>query len=144
VLLIVSPSLNKNAAIIAHTLPYIGNTLTRLGLTIGMAKTKMVHFTSLHHSLHINPVLIIQWQGQEVIIWPAMYLRWLGIWYDRHLQFTHHIRVMTSCATSHVVAFCMLANTQRLTQRGMTVAQAHLLYLTTILPVLTFESPVWY
>ncbi|KZT00156.1 uncharacterized protein LAESUDRAFT_764848 [Laetiporus sulphureus 93-53] len=47
---------------------------------------------------------------------------------------------MASRATSHVTAFRMLANTQH----GMTVAQVRLLYLTTILPVLTFGSPMWY
>ncbi|KZT04192.1 uncharacterized protein LAESUDRAFT_761311 [Laetiporus sulphureus 93-53] len=47
---------------------------------------------------------------------------------------------MAARAPSRIAAFRMLTNTQR----GMTVAQARLLYLTTILPILTFGSPVWY
>ncbi|KZT03638.1 uncharacterized protein LAESUDRAFT_611966, partial [Laetiporus sulphureus 93-53] len=62
------------------------------------------------------------------------YLRWLGLWLDRTLSFEHHIRVMAARAQSRVIALHQLANTQR----GISVAQARLLYLSTVLPVLTF------
>jgi ribonuclease HI len=67
-------------------------------------------------------------------------MRWLGVFFDWKLRFEDHVKTMARRARSTVAGLRILANTIR----GLSIANARLLYISVVLPVITFASPVWY
>ena len=90
-----SPSLNTNVTRLQNAFNDISHWLTANGLQVQENKIELMHFTKGPDPS--SPALRIP--GMSAIVAPKT-LRWLGFYLDRHLNFTHHTRVMAACASA--------------------------------------------
>jgi hypothetical protein len=67
-------------------------------------------------------------------------VRWLGIWFDRRMNFKYHIRQKAKAGQRAWSAFRSLAHTER----GMGRASLRMLYLACVVPVLLYGAEVWW
>jgi hypothetical protein len=67
-------------------------------------------------------------------------VRWLGIWFDRRLNFKYHIRNRAKAGQRAWSAIRSLANTER----GVGPKPMRALYLACIVPVMTYGAEIWW
>ncbi|KAF8623926.1 hypothetical protein AX17_007254 [Amanita inopinata Kibby_2008] len=137
----VSHSLNVNIDRLELAFNTIVNKLSAIGLSIDADKTELIHFPrtpgdpSAEPHININPP-----NDRAHSIRPQQVIRWLGIYFDRRLNFKTHIANMATKARSTLAGLKILANSVR----GLSIVNARLLYKTVIIPILTFGAPVWH
>ncbi|KAI0309158.1 hypothetical protein OF83DRAFT_1041568, partial [Amylostereum chailletii] len=140
-LLAVSSSLEGNVARLNSVFNTVVGRLRSLGLDVDADKTEFIHFTRSKSNPANDPFInIVPLSSPARTVRSLTVIRWLGVFFDRKLTFKDHVEKMAKCAMSTVAGLRILANTIR----GLSVANARLLYKTVVLPVLTFASPVWY
>ncbi|QRW24086.1 Reverse transcriptase (RNA-dependent DNA polymerase) [Rhizoctonia solani] len=113
----------------------VSNTALQLGLEFEIDKSDLIHFyrNSNHSS---NPSLHLTLNGKNSTILPQGCIRWLGFFLDRKLLFKEHILNSANKAKAVIAGLRMLANTQR----GLTIKHARILYITCVIPILTYGS----
>ena len=67
-------------------------------------------------------------------------MRWLGLFFNKNLQFDKHIEIMSEQGETAVNALGILGNTVR----GMSIRDMRMAYLMTVRPILTYGAVVWY
>ncbi|QRW18463.1 ribonuclease H-like protein [Rhizoctonia solani] len=117
----------------------VSNTATKLGLEFEIDKSDLIHFYR-HPNHSANPSLHLTLNGKNYTILPQGCIRWLGFYLDRKLTFKEHISNSANKAKAIIAGLGMLANTQR----GLTIKHARILYLTCVIPILTYGSPLWF
>jgi ribonuclease HI len=117
--------------------------LRAIGLDADRTKFDLMHFTRARQPEN-SPITLTLQYGEEapesVPVFPKITMRWLGVFFHRKLDWHTHVKTMANRARSIVAGLRLLANTVR----GISLANARLLYKTVVLPVLLFASPVWY
>ncbi|KIK44653.1 hypothetical protein CY34DRAFT_58294, partial [Suillus luteus UH-Slu-Lm8-n1] len=115
--------------------------LTALGLDIDTDKTELFHFTRSCSNPSLDPLINISPSNAPACtIRPTPVMCWLGVFFDQKLSFKKHVKIMATRALLTISGLCILTNSVW----GLSVLNAHLLYKTVVLPVLTFASPVWF
>ncbi|KAF8752121.1 Reverse transcriptase (RNA-dependent DNA polymerase) [Rhizoctonia solani] len=128
-----------NVATMRRIATRVSHTASQLGLEFEIDKSDLIHF--YRHSNHSsNPSLHLALNGKNYTILPQGCIRWLGFYLDRKLTFKEHISNSTNKAKAIIAGLGMLANTQR----GLTIKHARILYLTCVIPILTYGSPLWF
>ncbi|QRW16424.1 Reverse transcriptase (RNA-dependent DNA polymerase) [Rhizoctonia solani] len=128
-----------NVATMRRIATCVSHTASQLGLEFEIDKSDLIHF--YRHSNHSsNPSLHLTLNGKNYTILPQGCIRWLGFYLDRKLTFKEHISNSTNKAKAIIAGLGMLANTQR----GLTIKHARILYLTCVIPILTYGSPLWF
>jgi len=84
-----------------------------------------------------SPPLLLP--GQSAISAPKT-IRWLGFYLDRHLNFTHHTKIMANRAAATTRAMRVLGNTVK----GMSHVQIRQLTISTVIPTLTYGCQLWW
>lgn len=74
------------------------------------------------------------------VIHGSPYLRWLGFYLDRNLNFEEHVKRSARKGISVLARLKLLANTLR----GISSYNARLLYNACVVPILTYGSVLWY
>jgi hypothetical protein len=136
ILLTSSPSLETNVHRLENAYDVIVGRLTQLGLKVETSKNECMHFTRGPDSS--NPPIRLANTTQPIT--PPKYIRWLGFYLDRHLNFTHHTKIMAARATATIRAMKILGNTVR----GMSQDNLRRLTIGTIIPVLTYGCQLWW
>ncbi|KAF8632119.1 hypothetical protein AX17_004922 [Amanita inopinata Kibby_2008] len=137
----VSHSLNINIERLERSFNTIVNKLSAIGLSINADKTELIHFPrtpgnpSAEPHININPP-----NDRARTVHPQQVIRWLGIYFDRKLNFKTHVANMATKARSTLAGLKILANSVC----GLSIVNARLLYKTVIIPVLTFGAPIWF
>jgi ribonuclease HI len=140
-ILATSSTLERNSVRLAEAFKVIHRRLIALGLSIDFEKTDLIHFTrSKVNPLTMPPVTLQPSYGNTLQVQPSGVVRWLGIFFDRKLNFKNHVQTMAARARSTTAGLKILANSVR----GLNIANARILYKTVVLPVLTFGAEVWY
>jgi ribonuclease HI len=67
-------------------------------------------------------------------------VRWIGIWFDRKLTFRHHVTVKAASGKRAMGMLQRMANTEA----GLSPAAVRQLYVSCILPVMTYGAEIWY
>jgi ribonuclease HI len=116
----------------------INEGLSDLGLWAENEKTELLHFAKGPHDMTKNLPLRMGDRAQD-IVHPAGWVRWLGFFLDRRLNFKTHITKLATRAKSVLGGMQMLANTVR----GLDVCHARTLVIACIMPILTYGSALW-
>lgn len=141
-LLATTSSHTANITKLEHAADTVIQRLHELGLSIDPEKTELIHFSRARIEPpgtrdHLN---LLPRSTLPRAITPIQNMRWLGVFFDKKLSFKTHVEMMATRAQSTLAGLRILANSIR----GLSIANARLLYKTVILPVLTFASPVWF
>ncbi|KAF8631513.1 hypothetical protein AX17_005077, partial [Amanita inopinata Kibby_2008] len=121
----VSHSLNINIECLKQSFNIIVNKLSAIGLSIDADKTELIHFPhtpgdpSAEPHININPP-----NDQARMVRPQQVIQWLGIYFDRKLNFKTHIANMATKARSTLAGLKILANSVH----GLSIINACLLY----------------
>ena len=116
--------------------PSVVDTLARIGMTCDTTKLNLQHFMR-HHSDKKFPSLVVDVYGKRVTIAAPKSMRWLRIFFDRHLSFHKHAKIMAARAKTVVNRLRCHGNTVR----GLSQASMRVLYRTRAFPILTYAPP---
>lgn len=78
--------------------------------------------------------------GMNTTITHTTSLRYLGVFFTPHLNWTMHVQIMSTCVLSLVKGLGVLGNSIR----GFRLVNWHKLFISVILPVLTYGCQVWF
>ncbi|KAB5587730.1 Reverse transcriptase from mobile element jockey protein [Ceratobasidium theobromae] len=113
--------------------------LKKIGLEFDTDKSELIHFARSRAELATNPPLYLTLpNGTSHIVRAAKVIRWLGFFLDCRLDFKDHTRKMAIKGLSIIASLKMLANCIC----GLSVDQARILYKTSVLPILSYGSPI--
>ncbi|GJE94756.1 hypothetical protein PsYK624_109280 [Phanerochaete sordida] len=119
--------------------------LGRLGLGIEPDKLELMHFRRAREAEWsarepLGPRLKLTVDGESCTVVPSRSMRYLGFYLDPKLSFRDHVRFYGRRATSTVAALRMLGNSNR----GLSTVDKRRLYLSNVLPVLTYGAQLWW
>jgi hypothetical protein len=134
-----SNSLTYNALQIQSLYPYINQAFTHAGIFLEPDKLETMHFPRPRYQGPL-PTLHIQADGREYFIEPKDTWRYLGFFFDPQLSFKKHVNYYSTQALSTVRSYPLLGNSNR----GLTPQHKRLLYLSCILPIMTYGFRLWY
>ena len=140
IILASSFSTERNVAKLEDAIRTVINTLHSIGLDIDPDKSELIHFFPPKGSglgPHVN---VVDTHNRPHSVSPSESIRWLGVYFDNKLNWKTHVKKMATRARSTIAGLRILANVVR----GLSIANARLLFKTVVVPVLTFGSPVWY
>ncbi|KAI1793216.1 hypothetical protein LXA43DRAFT_886410, partial [Ganoderma leucocontextum] len=140
-IMVTSPSIETNLRLIPVLYELITTTLSRSGLLLKHEKTEVMHFVHTANAaqhLHIKTPIILPGLPQLVV--PSNQLRHLSFWLDAHLSWKFHVNWYVHRATTTTITSRMLGSSTR----GLLTDQRRQLYISCVLPVLTYGCQVWY
>lgn len=135
--LVASPSLDENVSILHYWVAEIQSWGAQEGLSFDLFKTELQHFS--WGPRDTNPHLQLQTQSGTHIVSPprrGQAIWWLGIWFDRLLNFHCHCKVMAAKAKQTAAGICSLTNTAH----GVRAALLRQATIACILPVLSYGA----
>ena len=109
--LAISDSLSDNVATLSKGLMEVCNLLQNIGMSIDTEKLDLIHFTRRPKDGLIPLDATIY--GAPIRILPKKTMRWLGIYFDKRLTFSDHVKIMSNRASSIINGLRCLANTVR-------------------------------
>ena len=107
------------------------------GLVMEYSKSEVFHFTRAYNPP--NPSIDLTSVGGP-ILYPKPIWRYLGFFFDRKLNFHHHVHHYTTKCLSTLNAMKMLGNSSR----GLLPMQKCLLYRTCIVPIALYSFQLWF
>ncbi|PPQ95011.1 hypothetical protein CVT25_000353, partial [Psilocybe cyanescens] len=112
----------------------------KFGLALEHDKSEVFHFDRSHSK--DNPPVNLGYAPytSATPLKPKLYWRYLGVYFDRKLTFTEHVRYYSTKALSTVKAMKMLGSSTR----GLRPVQKCVLYCTCVLPIVTYGFRLWY
>ena len=114
--------------------------LNERGLSTEPSKDGLIHFSRRRRDQNINPPLQININGNNHTVAASPEIKWLGIIYDRKLNFNSHVESVASKALRAIAYTDFLGNSLR----GIRQEHRRLFYICGIRPILTYGSNVWW
>lgn len=139
---IASDTLNSNVSILSEAWDQIESWGSRTGVKFDPDKKELMHYYRGRRDWIPLPLTLRTQDANHPIhvLHPQEQVRWLGVHFDRELKFYGHVRTMSAKASRGLAALKMLANTKK----GLKQTMLRTLYITCILPILTYASPAWW
>ena len=100
-------------------------------ITFDDSKLELIHFETTH-KITKEPIRL----PNRTVIYPSECIRWLGIWFDRKLNFNTHVKQKK---TSMLRAFNAIQNLSN-TERGLTRGAIRQLCISTVFSVSNYKS----
>jgi len=107
------------------------------GLVMEHSKSEVFHFLRAHNPP--NPSIDLTSVGGPILR-PKPIWRYLGFFFDRKLNFHHHVHHYATKCLSTLSAMKMLGNSSR----GLLPTQKCLLYRTCIVPIALYDFQLWF
>jgi len=107
------------------------------GLVMEHSKSEVFHFLRAHNPP--NPSIDLTSVGGPILR-PKPIWRYLGFFFDRKLNFHHHVHHYATKCLSTLSAMKMLGNLSR----GLLPTQKCLLYRTCIVPIALYDFQLWF
>ena len=135
----ISDDLATNVNLLTESLIITQELLGDVGMTLDSSKSELMHFTPSYDPTAY--IITSSPSGEEVIVRPAKKtLRWLGIFFDPRLSFSHHVTIMRNRGMTAVNGLRMLTNTVR----GLGQRHLRIMVKTVVVTVLTYASVLWF
>ena len=137
--IVTTPSIAENCRILQEKHRDTSTVLARLGLVTEDDKSELMHFacTCLARSQDMRLPLVL---SPTLSIEPSDVWRYLGFRLDSKLTFRAHVAHFAERATTTISAMLMLGNSVR----GLSAMQRRTLYISCVLPLLTYGVQAWY
>ena len=142
-----SPTYEGTAAKLMKAANEVFSWLQKSGFSVNKDKCEVMFFhpkqTRKHETRHGTPpksITIHLPDNTDVSIMPARYLRYLGVFFTPRLNWTTHVKIMSTRARSIVKGLGVLGNSIR----GFHLVSWRKIFISVILPVLTYVSQVWF
>jgi hypothetical protein len=142
-----SPTYEGTAAKLTKAANQVFTWLHQSGFTVDKEKCELMFFhpkiTRQHEKRHGVPpkrVTLHLPDNTDVQITPAHSLRYLGVFFTPRLNWTMHVKTMSTRARSIVKGLGVLGNSIR----GFHLVSWRKIFISVILPVLTYGSQVWF
>ena len=142
-----SPTYQGTAAKLTRAANQVFSWLQKSGFSVDKDKCELMFFhpkpTPKHEIRHGTPPKIVTLHlpdGTDVSITPARSLRYLGVFFTLRLNWTTHVKTMSTRARSIVKGLGVLGNSIR----GFHLVSWRKIFISIILPVLTYGSQVWF
>ncbi|CDO70323.1 hypothetical protein BN946_scf184843.g12 [Trametes cinnabarina] len=136
--IVTTPSVDENCRVLIALYRHTVDTLARLGLVIEVEKNELIHFISTRLARDNAPLALTLDDGTT--IQPTQCWRYLGFRLDPQLTFRAHVSFFAERAMTTVHAMLMLGNSIR----GLSPMQKRTLYISCVLPLMTYGVQVWY
>jgi hypothetical protein len=140
----VSNNLDSNVLTTRKCYNILDRRYAAIGFSIDIVKREGMHFTRRKKDKVFSAFLVDERDAQPdqppTHIAPSNVVRWLGIFYDRTLEWNEHVRRAATKARSTTTEVRLLTNSVN----SLSAANARLVFKATILPVLTFGCQVWF
>ena len=135
-----STSLLTNVVLLKLAYKEVEGWLKNAGLAPDLSKREIMQY-SRRPKYDCNPHIVLNdYNGVTRTLTPDRYVKWLGVHFDRKLNFHHHVKISASKGTITVNGLLMLANTVR----GLSHALLRRLYLSCIIPKVLYACPAWW
>ena len=142
-----SPTYGATAEKLTRAAHQVFSWLHDSGFSVDKDKCELMFFhpkkTNRHEVRHgLPPPQINIWlpDGSNILIKPSPTLRYLGMFFTPRLDWTTHVKTMSTCARSIVKGLGILGNSIR----GFHLVEWRKIFISVILPVLTYGSQVWF
>jgi Reverse transcriptase (RNA-dependent DNA polymerase) len=135
-----SVRLEDNLPLLTEAYGVIFRAFTSLGLVLEHDKSEVFHFSQARRFSSPPIDLGFAPYTRATPLHPKPIWRYLGFFFDRKLLFKEHVRFYSTKAFTTVKAMGMLGNSNR----GVTLAQKHLLYRSCVVPVFTYGARLWH
>ena len=135
-----SDSLATNIAMLRIARSTAEQWLNERGLSTELSKDGLIHFSRRRRDQNANPQLQVTVSGNTHTVTATSELKWLGITYDRKLNFNSHTKSAASKALRAIALTGFLGNSLR----GISQEHRRLFYICGIRPILTYGSTVWW
>jgi ribonuclease HI len=130
-----SHSVKRNCLILTREVQTLYDKAHDLTIEFDLAKTELIHFTKPRTSCHLSVSL-----PSGDIISPKPIVKWLGVYYDPHLTFKHHVTIRAAQARQSFQRMCRLVNIER----GISTLATRQLYLSCIQTIGDYGSVLWW
>lgn len=134
-----SPSLDENFAKIGASINKAFDWGIREGLTFDEKKSELLHFTRKRKDKDSNPSVITE-KLRIDINQKLPYIKWLGVHFDRKLNFKEHVRIQTAKALKVVHTLRCLGNINRRVSPRLTKQAV----VACALPIAHFGAETWW
>ena len=132
------------AGLVAEGFEHVTNWLERNGLRIDPDKTEFISFFHPRWSTltHGSPVahLALRTPYLHFSVPSSKVVRYLGVFFDQRLSWSHHVKVTSCRARSTVHALGVLGNSIR----GLSFASWRKVFHAIVIPVLLYGASLWY
>ncbi|KAJ3516558.1 hypothetical protein NMY22_g14182 [Coprinellus aureogranulatus] len=135
-----SPSLDTNIFLLQEAYRQVHTWLLAAGLSADPVKRELMHYCKPRSKKFTNAPHIQLCDAPDKCIPVSPTVRWLGVYFDRHLRFEQHAKLLATAGEAAVNGLLMLANTVR----GLSQIHLRRLYLACIIPKILYASPVWW
>ncbi|TFY81421.1 hypothetical protein EWM64_g2600 [Hericium alpestre] len=141
VLVYFSDSMGQNVLMLKHLFSLLRTLFLRLGFVLKPDKLELMHFSRCGFD-GVLPPLILPSTPPAIPVSLKLLMIWhyLGFFFDHQLNFHFHVNFYATHALSTVHSYPLLGNSNR----GLTPSQKCQLYLSCVLPLLTYGVCVWY
>lgn len=130
-----STSLRKNVQTLEREAEKLCQIAAQGGIEFDIDKTELMHFTGSRDAIN-HPVRL----PDGKTIQPLQSVKWLGIHFDPHLNFKHHVAVRTAKAKNAFHRMTRLANTER----GLSPFAMRQIYIACVTSVADYGSIIWW
>ena len=139
------PTYNATVDKLSKAATQVFSWLRNSGFEIDAEKCKVMFFWPRSHSKKFYgsppPRLEIPINGQEMVtVTPTTSLRYLGVFFTPKLNWTTHVQIMSTRVLSLVKGLGVLGNSIR----GFHMVNWRKIFISVILPVLTYGCQVWF
>ncbi|KAJ3502271.1 hypothetical protein NMY22_g18642 [Coprinellus aureogranulatus] len=135
-----SPSLDTNIHLLQEAYRQVHAWLHGAGLSADPVKRELMHYCKPRSKKFNNAPHIQLCDAPDKNIPVSPSVRWLGVYFDRHLRFEQHAKLLATSGEAAVNGLLMLSNTVR----GLSQIHLRRLYLACVIPKILYASPVWW
>ena len=142
-----SPTYHATADKLTKAARHVFSWLRDSGFSVDQDKCEVMFFhlklTPKHKVRYGSPPRTIKLQlpdNTKITIKPTSTLRYLGVFFTPHLNWTTHVKIMSTHAQSIVKGLGVLGNSIR----GFHLVSWRKIFISVILPVLTYGCQVWF
>ena len=134
-LVVESKSTKANLKSLEDIAPDAINWASRNAVEFDHTKSELIHFTRTR-SLDLTPLRLPG--GLEIT--PKEHLRWLGVYFDKKLNWRVHIQQKVTSATRTLHLISRLANTEG----GLSTQAIRQLYTACVTSISDYAVPIWW